>query len=107
MSYADSSILSETELMQYYRQFRPIAIWLINNNKMSTREHNQWFWHGLPAHARNAIARHLELQHPTTYSHTDPSDYEDVVMARRFVFSDDAFDAEYDDPLASHLKTIR
>lgn len=103
LTYAESNISTETELMQYSREFRPIAVWLIKNGKLSTRERDMWFWHRLPTHARQAISRRLELQNPTTYSWDEPPDYEKTVTAGRFVFSDDAFDATFDDPITNRL----
>ncbi|KAG1843077.1 hypothetical protein C8R48DRAFT_780814 [Suillus tomentosus] len=38
LNTADSDISTETELLQYYRQFRPIAVWLETNSKISQRE---------------------------------------------------------------------
>ncbi|KAG2338996.1 hypothetical protein BDR05DRAFT_1040499, partial [Suillus weaverae] len=38
ISYADNDISTETELLQYYRQFRPVAHWLVANSKISARE---------------------------------------------------------------------
>jgi len=35
LSSADSNISTETKLLQYYRQFRPIAHWLVSNNKIT------------------------------------------------------------------------
>ncbi|KAG1738940.1 hypothetical protein EDD22DRAFT_959426 [Suillus occidentalis] len=46
---AEGEISTETELLQYYRQFRPIAHWLIANNKITPRERDRYFWQGLPA----------------------------------------------------------
>ncbi|KAG2051663.1 hypothetical protein BDR06DRAFT_851857, partial [Suillus hirtellus] len=34
----DNDISTETELLQYYRQFRPVAHWLVTNNKISAQE---------------------------------------------------------------------
>ncbi|KAG2071724.1 hypothetical protein BDR04DRAFT_977839, partial [Suillus decipiens] len=38
LNMAESDISTETELLQYYHQFRPIAVWLVTNSKISTRE---------------------------------------------------------------------
>ncbi|KAG2069208.1 hypothetical protein BDR04DRAFT_1128926 [Suillus decipiens] len=40
LSMAESDISMEMELLQYYQQFRPIAVWLEANLKISTREHD-------------------------------------------------------------------
>ncbi|KAG2067856.1 hypothetical protein BDR04DRAFT_967039, partial [Suillus decipiens] len=38
LSTEESDIFMETDLLQYYCQFRPIAVWLEANSKISTRE---------------------------------------------------------------------
>ncbi|KIK34346.1 hypothetical protein CY34DRAFT_26874 [Suillus luteus UH-Slu-Lm8-n1] len=50
-------IPTETELVQYYRQFRPIAVWLVANSKISERERDRYFWQGLPQSVRLAITQ--------------------------------------------------
>jgi len=106
LSSGDGDISTETELLQYYRQFRPIAHWLVTNGKITTRERDRYFWQGLPTATRRAIDRRLEVQ-DATYSRAEATDFEKVLKAGRFVFSDDAFDADLNDPIASRLRSIR
>ncbi|KAG2737479.1 hypothetical protein P692DRAFT_20682729, partial [Suillus brevipes Sb2] len=102
----DSDISTETELLQYYRQFRPVAVWLVTNNKITARERDRYFWQGLPLPARKAIDRRLELK-TVDYNRNEPTDFEEVLNAGHFVFSDEAFDADFNDPIATRLRTIR
>lgn len=53
----DSNISTETKLLQYYHQFRPVAVWLVTNNKITAHERNHYFWQRLPLPARKAIDR--------------------------------------------------
>jgi hypothetical protein len=70
------------------------------------QERDQYFWQGLPQTARLAIAQHL--QHTkTNYTHNEATNFEKVVEAGCFVLSDDAFDADLNEPIASHIKLIR
>lgn len=104
LNTAESDVSTETgsELVQCYRQFRPIAVWLVANSKTSERERDQYFWQGLPQSVRLAITR--RLQHTeTNYSRKEATNFEKVVEAGRFVLLDDAFD----EPIAPHIKTIR
>lgn len=94
---ADSDISTETELLQYYRQFRPVAVWLEANAKISARERDQYFWQGLPHSARRAIGRRLERKE---------ADFEKVLEAGRFVLSEDAFDAVLNEPINGHLRSM-
>ncbi|KAG2071678.1 hypothetical protein BDR04DRAFT_1015452 [Suillus decipiens] len=52
LSMAESDISMETELLQYYWRFHPIAVWLEANLKISTCECDQYFWQGLPHSAQ-------------------------------------------------------
>jgi len=38
LTHADLDISTETELMEFSCQFRPVATWLVKNNKISKRE---------------------------------------------------------------------
>ncbi|KAG3229866.1 hypothetical protein P692DRAFT_20704802, partial [Suillus brevipes Sb2] len=107
LNSAENDISTETELLQYYRQFRPVAHWLINNGKITPRERDRYFWQGLPPATRRAIDRRLEVQDPKAYSRTEATDFETVLKAGRFVFSDDAFDTDLNDPIATRLRSIR
>jgi len=101
---ADSGLSTETELMEYYYDFLPIATWLVDNKKISETQRDQYFWEGLPVLAQTAIDRRLELKLPD-YSRDEPPAFEKVLEAGRFVFSDSAFNA--DNPLTARLKAIR
>ncbi|KAG2074035.1 hypothetical protein BDR04DRAFT_971673, partial [Suillus decipiens] len=93
LSMAESDIFMETELLHYYRQFHPIAVWLEANLKISTRECNQYFWHGLPHSVQRAIDRCLQLKDPS-YTQNEVPDYEKVLEAGQFTLLDDMFDPD-------------
>jgi hypothetical protein len=79
LNTAESDVSTETELVQYYCQFRPIAVWLVANAKISVHERDHYFWQGLPQSARLAIAQ--RLQHTeTNYTHNE-------VQIKRVAFS--------------------
>ncbi|KAG2752540.1 hypothetical protein P692DRAFT_20846673 [Suillus brevipes Sb2] len=101
ISNANNDISTEMELLQYYRQFH----WLIANNKILTRECDRYFWQGLPPTTRGAIDRRLELINPT-YSRMEATDFEEVLKAGRFIFSDDTFDADLNEPIATRIHSI-
>lgn len=106
LNNAESDISTETELVQYYHQFRPIAVWLVVNSKISEHERDRYFWQGLPQSVRLAISQ--RLQHTeSNYSRKEATNFEKVVEAGRFVLSDDAFDADLNEPIAFRIKSIR
>jgi hypothetical protein len=79
LNTAKSDVSTETELVQYYCQFRPIAVWLVANAKISVHKRDRYFWQGLPQSARLAIAQ--RLQHTeTNYTHNE-------VQTKRVAFS--------------------
>ncbi|OJA13438.1 hypothetical protein AZE42_02284 [Rhizopogon vesiculosus] len=106
VNQADSDIHTETELVHYYRQFRAIAVWLVMNEKISVCDRDKYFWQGLPARARRQILQRLELRDPN-FNRNEPADFEKVLEAGRHVFSDEAFDAEFNDPITLRIKSIR
>ncbi|KAG2054352.1 hypothetical protein BDR06DRAFT_982432 [Suillus hirtellus] len=57
LNTVESDVSTEMELVQYYRQFCPIAVWLVANSKISERKRDHYFWQGLPHSARLAIAQ--------------------------------------------------
>jgi hypothetical protein len=79
---------------------------LVTNGKITTRERDRYFWQGLPTATRRAIDRRLEVQ-DATYSHAEATDFEKVLKAGHFVFSDDMFDADLNNPIASRLLSIQ
>jgi hypothetical protein len=83
---AESDVSTETELVQCYRQFRRIAVWLVANSKISECKRDRYFWQGLPQSVRLAITQ--RLQHTeTNYSRKEATNFEKVVEAGRFVLS--------------------
>ncbi|KAG2342818.1 hypothetical protein BDR05DRAFT_948575 [Suillus weaverae] len=62
LNTADSDISMEMELLQYYQQFCPIALWLEANSKISVYDHDQYFWQGLLHSAQRAIDQCLEVK---------------------------------------------
>ncbi|OJA09149.1 hypothetical protein AZE42_09546 [Rhizopogon vesiculosus] len=74
---AEKGLSTETELMEYYYDFLPIATWLVDNKKISATQHDQ-------------------------YDYKDePPAFKKVLEAGQFVFSDNAFNV--DNPLTAHL----
>ncbi|OAX31888.1 hypothetical protein K503DRAFT_702980, partial [Rhizopogon vinicolor AM-OR11-026] len=80
--------------------------WLVTNHKISKRDCNKYFWQGLPARARCEILQRLEITDPK-FKRDEPADFEKVVEAGHYVFSDEAFDAEYNDPITLRINSIR
>lgn len=96
-------ILSETDLLRYYQEFRPVAKWLETEKKISTEELDRYFWYGLHPTACVAIRQHIEVKEPT-YTRDKPLTMDKVLEHGRYVYSDDTFDAEFDDLIATRLK---
>jgi len=106
LNTAESKISTEMELLQYYRQFSPILVWLMANSKISSRERDRYFLQGLPHSVRKAIDRHLELKEKN-YTRNEAPDIEKALEAGQFVLSDDAYDADLHEPIVSQLHSIQ
>ncbi|KAF5384797.1 hypothetical protein D9615_000947 [Tricholomella constricta] len=87
-------IRSEKKLVRYYQDFRPIAVYLENDGKISANEKNRMFWNGLHKKAQNKIKKRLEISEGKAYSRATVPEMEKVLEAGREVFADDAFDAD-------------
>src|SRR5882757_7411091 len=48
-------------LFQYQSHFKPIALWLEENNIISTKELDKYFWYGLPKDIRRLIRQDLDM----------------------------------------------
>ena len=88
-THAKSDISTETELVAFSHQFRPVATWLVKNNKLSEHERNELFWQGLPKRIRPAIAHQLQLDDP---SYRAPPNFEKVIKAGRNVLANNGVD---------------
>jgi len=107
LTHADLDISTETELMEFSRQFRPVATWLVKNNKISERERDKLFWQGLPRHIRHAISLQLQLEDPKKFDHTEHPNFEKVIRAGRVVLANDQFDVDKNDPVTLRLHSVR
>lgn len=81
-------------------------VWLIKNGKLSTREHDIWFWHRLSTYIHQPITQCLKFQNPTIYHHNEPPDYKMAIVAGQFGFSDDTFNTTYNNSITTCLKSI-
>lgn len=106
INQADSDINIEKELMQYYSQFQAVAVWLVTNSKISAQDCDKYFWQELPVRARCQILQWLKLKDPD-FNHNELAHFEKVIEAGRHVFSDDAFDTEFNDLITLHIQSIR
>jgi len=105
LNTANSDISTETELLQYYRQFCPVAVWLEANLKISAWERNRYFWQGLPQTVWCTINQCLKLKE-ANYTRNEATNFEKVLEAGHFIFSDDAFDTDLNEPITSRLKSM-
>jgi len=107
LPHADLDISTKTELMEFSRQFRPVATWLVKNNKISERERDKLFWQGLPRRIRHDISLQLQLEDPKKFDHTEHPNFEKVIKAGRVVLANDRFDVDKNDPVTLRLHSVR
>jgi len=104
-SWVKKTMNSEKRLLKYYGEFRPVARWLKKEEILSEKEINRIFWYGLPQHAHRKIRDRLKIVSLDRDWKHAPG-IEDVIKAGRYVFTEEAFDAESDDnePAIKKLK---
>ncbi|KAG5648637.1 hypothetical protein H0H81_006973, partial [Sphagnurus paluster] len=83
----------EADIVAYYQEFRPAAVFLEAEGEISVNERNRLFWEGLHPKAQKAVRKRLEITEGKAFSTSKVPDMEKVVMAAREVYADDAFDA--------------
>jgi len=59
---AKGSITDEEDLNMYYRKFWIIAADLVEADVINKKQHDEYFWKGLPWKLQYAISDHLEAQ---------------------------------------------
>lgn len=106
MSQSEDEITSEGKLLRYYHTFYLIAMYLKNQKRISEPEVNRYFWHGLHRDTRHTINRRLKITIPQ-FDHSAPQPIDNVMEAGRFMFSDDVFDAEHNDPITNRLRSLK
>ncbi|KAF8639251.1 hypothetical protein AX17_001616 [Amanita inopinata Kibby_2008] len=88
---ADGEIDDEGDLYAYYREFWPVASYLVDNKKISKEDLDRYFWKGLPSRARKAIRNRLETR-DHTFDRSQVPTVQMAMEAGRFVFSKEAVD---------------
>lgn len=106
LNTGESDVSTEMELVQHYRQFHPIVMWLVANSKISEHERDRYLWQGHPHSARLVIGQWLQHTE-ANYTCNETANFEKVVKAGWFVLSNDVFDTDLNESIASHIKLIR
>ncbi|EIN04222.1 hypothetical protein PUNSTDRAFT_138949, partial [Punctularia strigosozonata HHB-11173 SS5] len=75
----------------YLREFGRIAGWLLDKGKISEREHDSYFWAGLPRETYKELEARILLLKPSI-SRTEPYPIDMAKDAARFIFDRDTFD---------------
>jgi len=104
LAYAESCISTETELMAFSRQFRPVATWLVKNKVLSEHQRNTLFWKGLPKPLRRAILHRLQSEDP---NYRAPPNFEKVIEAGRDVLANNGSHVNKNTPMTPRLRSAR
>uniref|UniRef100_A0A8H7XPM9 Uncharacterized protein n=1 Tax=Psilocybe cubensis TaxID=181762 RepID=A0A8H7XPM9_PSICU len=104
--HSNLSMRSLNDFREYQKQYICIAGWLLNNNKISKTEYNQYFWLGINESLRPALKSKIMVFNP----HIDlssPFSIEDVTKAVKIIFKQDRFDVEIlDNPSARPFTSL-
>jgi len=81
---AKGRIVDEEDLDTYYRKFWIIAADLVEADVINKKQHNKYFWKGLPWELQYAISNRLEVQNASFESDQVP-EMEKTIEAGWFV----------------------
>jgi len=81
---AKGNIEDEEDLDTYYRKFWIVAADLVEADVINKKQHDEYFWKGLPRELRYAISDRLEARDPNFESDQVP-EVEKAIEAGRFV----------------------
>lgn len=90
--YSERPLRSESDLADYYRAFKAVALGLLSQGDLSTTEVNKAFWFGLHDVTRDRIERKLEVAKPD-HDDSRPWAMEEVFVIGKKALSSRAFDA--------------
>ena len=94
-----------TEFFDYHRKFRSVALSLLNSKALSATDRDRYFWEGLHKSTRRVILRRIEST-DTAYDRSKPIEMDNVTKAARYIFSDDVFEKDRNNPVAMHLRNL-
>jgi transposase InsO family protein len=84
---------SYDEFLEYFRNFMPVAKWLITKNKLTTNDQNRLFWFGLHPQNRSELKPEMRRQFPT-HDRTLAWPMENVMTVAQSLYNPLEFDNE-------------
>ena len=92
------------DFFNYHCKFHSIAISLLANKALLPSNRDHYFWEGLHKDAKCSILRHIKNT-TKDYDHSKPIEMDDVMLAAKYIFSDDTFKRNCNDPVAMWLRS--
>ena len=68
-------------------------------------DRDRYFWEGLHRNVQRVILRHIESTN-IAYNQSKPIDMDIVTRAAKYVFSDDVFEKDWNNPVAMWLRDL-
>ena len=90
------------EFFEYHRKFHSVAISLLTNKALLNSDKDHYFWQGLHENVQRAVSQHIENMNKD-YNHLQPITIEDVTKAAKYIFSDNMFKKDKNDPIAINI----
>ena len=87
----------------YHCKFRSVAVSLLTSKALSDRD--CYFWEGLHKDAKHSILQCIENT-DKDYDCLKPIDMDNITLATRYIFLDDTFERNCDDPVAMRLRSL-
>ena len=93
------------DFFDYHHKFCSIAISLLASKALSTSDHDCYFWEGLHKDAKHSILQCIKNT-IKDYNLLKPINMDDVTLAARYIFSDDIFKRNCNNPVAMQLRSL-
>ena len=94
-----------TDFFNYYHKFYSITVSLLANKALSPSDRDHYFWEGLHKDAKCSILCHIENT-IKGYDHSKPIKMDNVMLAAKYIFSDDTFERNCNNLVAMQLRSL-
>ena len=93
------------DFFDYHCKFHSIAVSLLTSKALSASDRDRYFWEGLHKDAKCSILQHIENT-DKDYDCSKPIDMDNVTLAARYIFLNDTFERNCNDPVAMQLRSL-
>ena len=93
------------DFFDYHCKFCSITISLLTNKALMPSDHDCYFWEGLHKDVKCSILHHIK-DTIKDYDCSKPIEMDDVTLAAKYIFLDNTFKRNCNDPVAMQLRSL-